>query len=110
MVEYDNRTESERKASTLVFPSRRKVDEVNQVLPIEVKSGKDYDRHNALANVMGNEDYDIPQAYVFCQENIFTKQNIIYLPKYLTTFFKQIKVEDATFKFDLTGLRSIEVN
>lgn len=25
----------------------------NQVLPIGVKSGKDYDRHNAIANVMG---------------------------------------------------------
>lgn len=76
----------------------------NQVLPIEVKSGKDYDRHNALANVMRNEDYAIPQAFVFCQENVFTKQNIIYYPIYLIAFFEQINVEDATFKFDLTGL------
>ena len=76
----------------------------NQVLPIEVKSGKDYDRHNALSNVMENEDYAIPQAYVFCQENLFTKQNITYLPIYLITFFEQIKVADTTFKFDLTGL------
>ena len=40
----------------------------SHVLPIEVKSGKDYERHNALTNVMGNEVYDVPQAYVFCQE------------------------------------------
>ena len=77
----------------------------SQVLPIEVKSGKDYNRHNALANVTGNEDYAFPQAFVFCQENVFTKQNIIYYPIYLIAFFEQINVEDATFKFDLTGLR-----
>lgn len=77
----------------------------NHVLPIEVKSGKDYDRHNALSNVMGNEGYAIQQAYVFCQENLFTKQNIIYLPIYLIAFFEQIKVENAAFKFDLTGLK-----
>ena len=76
----------------------------NQVLPIEVKSGKNYDRHNALANVMGNKDYAIPQAFVFCQENIFTMQNITYFPIYLISFFEQIKVENTTFKFDLTGL------
>ena len=42
---------------------------------------------------------------MFCQENVFTKQNIIYFPIYLIAFFEQINVEDATFKFDLTGLR-----
>lgn len=78
----------------------------NQVLPIEVKSGKDYDRHNALSNVMENPDYAIPKAYVFCQENLHTKQNVIYFPIYMIAFFEQMKVEDATFKFDLTGLNS----
>lgn len=76
----------------------------NQVLPIEVKSGKDYARHNALSNVMENPDYAIPKAYVFCQENLLVKQNVIYLPIYMIAFFEQIKVKDATFKFDLTGL------
>lgn len=76
----------------------------NHVLPIEVKSGKDYERHNALSNVMGNEAYDIPFAYVFCQENVHIKEKIIYYPIYMIAFFEQIQVEDNIYKFDLNGL------
>lgn len=31
----------------------------DEIVPIEVKSGKDYERHNALKNVLANPDYDI---------------------------------------------------
>lgn len=77
------------------------------VLPIEVKSGKDYERHNALTNVMANGEYGVPSAYVFCQENVQTKGRIIYYPIYMITFFEQIQTEETTYKFDLTGLGSI---
>lgn len=76
----------------------------NNVLPIEVKSGKDYERHNALSNVMANVEYDVPQAYVFCQENIHTKEKIIYYPIYMITFFENIQVEEKVYRFDLTGI------
>ena len=42
------------------------VEYAGKMLPIEVKSGKDYERHNALSNVMENEEYAVPMAYVFC--------------------------------------------
>lgn len=74
------------------------------VLPIEVKSGKDYERHNALNNVMGNKDYDIPSAYVFCQENVFVKGKNTYYPIYMITFFEQVQTKETVYKFDLTGL------
>lgn len=74
------------------------------VLPIEVKSGKDYERHNALTSVMGNEEYGVPSAYVFCQDNVHTKGKITYYPIYMITFFEQIQVEDRIYKFDLKGL------
>lgn len=76
----------------------------NNVLPIEVKSGKDYERHNALSNVMANVEYDVPQAYVFCQENIHTKEKIIYYPIYMITFFENIQAEEKIYRFDLTGI------
>ena len=76
----------------------------NNVLPIEVKSGKDYERHNALTNVMGDEEYGLPHAYVFCGENVHTQGNITYYPIYMITFFEQIQPEDKEYKFDLTGL------
>lgn len=73
-------------------------------LPVEVKSGKDYNRHRALANVMQNEDYDIPLAIVFCQDNVQINDKIIYLPIYMTMFLQQTKAEESIYKFDLTGL------
>ncbi len=76
----------------------------NNVLPIEVKSGKDYERHNALSNVMANVEYDVPQAYVFCQENIHTKEKIIYYPIYMITFFENIQAEEKVYRFDLAGI------
>lgn len=76
----------------------------NNVLPIEVKSGKDYERHNALSNVMANVEYDVPQAYVFCQENIHTKEKIIYYPIYMITFFENIQAEEKVYRFDLTEI------
>lgn len=32
-----------------------------KVLPIEVKSGKDYETHRALSNIMDCEEYDLPK-------------------------------------------------
>ena len=76
------------------------------VLPIEVKSGKDYNRHNALSNVMESKEYSIPSAYVFCQDNIHVKDNYIYLPIYMIAFVSQIPVEETIYKLDLTGLKA----
>ncbi|MGN1246912.1 MAG: DUF4143 domain-containing protein, partial [Muribaculaceae bacterium] len=78
----------------------------NNVLPIEVKSGKDYERHNALSNVMENEEYNLPAAFVFCQDNVRTKGRITYYPIYMVAFFTQISTKETLYKFDLTGLTS----
>ena len=64
------------------------IEYAGNMLPIEVKSGKDYERHNALSNMIENEEYDVPMAYVFCQENIQTKGRIIYYPIYMITLFR----------------------
>ena len=74
------------------------------VLPIEVKSGKDYDRHRALANVMQNEEYNVPFAIVFCQNNVQTSDKVVYLPIYMTMFLQQTTPEETLYKFNLTGL------
>ncbi len=76
----------------------------NNVLPIEVKSGKDYERHNALTNVMENKEYNVPSALVFCQENVHTNGNITYYPIYMLAFFEQMRGKEEVYKFDLTGL------
>ena len=76
-----------------------------EVLPIEVKSGKDYERHRALSNIMDNEEYAIPKAFVFCQENTQIKGRLVYLPIYMIMFLQHEKNDDLTYQFDLTGLK-----
>ena len=56
------------------------------VLPIEVKSGKDYKRHSALNNVMSSPNYEIEQAVVLCEENVNENGRVLYLPAYMVMF------------------------
>lgn len=74
------------------------------VMPIEVKSGKDYHRHNALSNVMTSDEYVIPEAIVFCQGNVEKQDKTTYLPIYMTMFLKKQQLEDTIYKFNLSGL------
>ena len=64
------------------------------VLPLEIKSGKAYTRHNALDNVLKDERYAIPQALVFCNENISTVDKIVYLPIYMIGFLENEKIDE----------------
>lgn len=57
------------------------------VLPIEVKSGKDYYVHTALNHFVSNEDYKIKKALVLSNEREVTvKDKITYLPIYYVMF------------------------
>lgn len=59
-----------------------------KVLPIEVKSGKDYKRHMALNNLLETKDYPIDCAYVFSEFNVYQGEKaghrVYYLPLYMT--------------------------
>lgn len=57
------------------------------VVPIEVKSGKDYTVHSALNTFVKNEDYHIKKAFVLSNERTLkTKGKICYLPIYHLMF------------------------
>lgn len=75
------------------------------VLPLEIKSGKAYTRHNALDNVLKEERYAIPQAFVFCYENISTQEKITYLPIYMIGFLEKEKIEEYIYSIDLSVLQ-----
>ena len=59
------------------------------VLPIEVKSGKDYTRHSALDNVLNVEEYGIPEAFVFSSANISVDGKVVYYPVYMAMFLSE---------------------
>lgn len=67
------------------------VDDYDQlsVLPIEVKSGKDYQIHRALNAFAANEDYKIKKGIVLSNERIVhSKGMILYLPIYYVMFIE----------------------
>ena len=79
------------------------VEQGGQVVPIEVKSGKDYQRHNALSNVMRTTD--IPLAYVLCNDNVKVDGRVCYLPIYMVAFVEKEKPIDMVYTIDLEGLK-----
>ncbi len=81
------------------------IEHEGDVLPVEVKSGKAYERHNAMSNVLANEAYDIKNGYIFCNENVRSNGKTIYFPVYMATFLRPLTLsEDFIYKVDLSGL------
>jgi hypothetical protein len=78
------------------------IEQNGKVVPIEVKSGKDYKSHNALNNVI--EKYNIERAYILSNANISKKDEKIYLPIYMIMFFEKTKPLDVVVSPDLTAL------
>ena len=76
----------------------------DRVLPIEVKSGKNYERHNALKNVLASGEYGIQKAYVLCNGNVRTRGKAIYLPVYMAMFIKDTETPALVYKVDLSGI------
>lgn len=58
----------------------------HKVLPIEVKSGKSYKRHSALANVLDTTNYGIEKAVVLCESNLEVEGKVTYCPIYMAAF------------------------
>ena len=58
-----------------------------KVLPVEVKSGKDYKLHVALNNLLSTEEYGIEEAVVLSEANVSQGQRggkpVHYLPLYM---------------------------
>ena len=57
------------------------------VLPIEVKSGRDYTIHSALSNMTSNKDYGITRGIVLSSSGeVKAKNKITYMPIYYSMF------------------------
>ena len=76
-----------------------------EVLPIEVKSGKDYKVHRALSNIMDCGEFNLNKALIFNNSNLKVEGKLTYAPIYMAMFLKQeIKEEDSIYKIDLSEL------
>lgn len=94
---YENFVACEFKANKkndLYYYSNKKKGELDfvienngEVIPIEVKSGKKYDRHSALTNIMSVENYNIKKSVVLSRENYKNIEKIEYIPIYAISIF-----------------------
>lgn len=97
---------------TLYFYNSKKYGELDfviehdgKVLPVEIKSGKDYYRHNAMNNVLACKEYDLPKGLVFCNGNIEVKDNVVYYPIYMMMFLqKNTSPEQLIFDSDFSDI------
>ena len=92
---YENAVAQELKAhgfSPYYYHSKKRgeldfvVENAGRAMPIEVKSGKDYKRHNALHNVLADDNYPIDEAIVLSNENMERVGKITYAPVYMAMF------------------------
>ncbi len=75
------------------------------VLPIEVKSGREYRKHHAFDRVMSNLKYGLEDAVVLSNANVDVVDKITYYPVYMTMFIKRDRVpSDMIYAPDLTVL------
>lgn len=76
------------------------VEHAGQVLPIEVKSGKDYEKHSALDNVMAAREYGIEEAYVFTNDNVKVDGKLTYFPIYMAMFLQDDPIDFIDISVD----------
>jgi predicted AAA+ superfamily ATPase len=75
------------------------------VLPLEIKSGKDYKEHSALTNFLETSDYAIKRAIVFSNNReIFSRKGVTYLPVYYCMFLQREQLKGAVILPELESV------
>lgn len=81
------------------------VQKQDEVILIEIKSGKDYKTHAAINNAMKKKEWNLKKGIVFCMGNIEKNNNILYLPWYMVMFFKSESTDKPMIvNVDLSGV------
>lgn len=106
---YENVVAQELKAHgfKLYYFNSRKTGELDfvieyngKILPIEVKSGKDYNRHSALNNVLSIDNYLVNEAFVLSNYNVSVSDKITYYPIYMLMFIKSDDIKMPNIELD----------
>lgn len=76
-----------------------------RVVPIEMKSGKDYKKHSALCNVLKDTSYRVEKGLIFSSGNVSVDGKKIYMPVYMMMFVKETEPEQSVYRINLEGLK-----
>lgn len=74
------------------------VEQNGKSLPIEVKSGKAYNKHSALSNLLDVKEYGIEEAFIFTNDNVKIEGKFNYLPIYMVMFLRDEPMEFADIR------------
>ena len=81
------------------------LEEDARIIPLEVKSGKDYDRHRALNNIIDYEPYRLSDAMILTCKNVEITGRFTYLPVYMLMFIEKQPVQkDMIYTIDIPKL------
>ncbi|MCR5306203.1 MAG: YraN family protein [Oscillospiraceae bacterium] len=84
------------------------IEENGKVILIEIKSGKDYYRHNAMDHVLNHEPYGIENGYVFCSGNVECAGKVTYYPIYMLMFLQKKELPaEIMYDADFSDLNSL---
>lgn len=79
-----------------------------KAVPIEIKSGKTYNRYSALCNVLKSTEYDIDRAYIFINKNKVEKNGKkVIMPVYMSMFLGKKSHDEMIYNLDLNGLNDL---
>ena len=76
------------------------IDDVDNLsnIPLEVKSGKDYNVHSALTRFLSTDEYNVKRAYVLSNEQkVYMDAGVTYIPIYYIMFFENNSTVVETF-------------
>lgn len=76
------------------------IEQGGKSLPIDVKSGKAYNKHSALNNLLNVKEYGIEEAFIFTNDNVKVEGKLNYLPIYMVMFLKDEPEEFADIKVE----------
>ena len=84
------------------------IEDGGKVILVEIKSGKDYYRHNAMDHVLNHEPYNIDDGYVFCNGNVECDGKVTYYPIYMLMFLQKKELpSEIMFDSDFSDLNSL---
>jgi len=70
------------------------------VLPVEVKSGKDFMSHRALDRLLADKEYNIQSGIVLDNEReVYIKNNITYMPIYYIMCIERAEIHEENYLF-----------
>ena len=72
-----------------------------EIIPLEIKSGKDYKKHSALQNALDSEKNSVEFAIVFSNNNLEITNRILYAPIYMIMCIEEQKMTDSIYSIQI---------